>query len=148
MEQTEYIAGLDNIISEKEKNDIKDLKKKIARLKTGELTPSTPSEELPLGIPAVYWLDLKGYMPQALAAESTRPLLILQGGRDYQVTKEDFAGWEKKLKGKENVRLIFYDNLNHIFITGQGKSTPSEYFEQGHVDKKAIDDIASWINTF
>jgi dienelactone hydrolase len=38
-----------------------------------------------------YWLALRGYDPAAQAAKLTRPLLILQGERDYQVTMKDFG---------------------------------------------------------
>jgi fermentation-respiration switch protein FrsA (DUF1100 family) len=127
------------------KKPVSGISSRKSRLKQGELSPDTPPEELPLGIPAAYWLDLKGYSPQVLAAEIPLPFLILQGGRDYQVTKTDFSGWETAMKGRENATLKFYDNLNHLFMPGQGKSIPGEYFEKGHVDEKIIDDIALWI---
>ncbi|MDF5757646.1 hypothetical protein [Spongiactinospora sp. TRM90649] len=31
-----------------------------------------------------YWLDLRGYDPVATAATLDKPMLILQGGRDYR----------------------------------------------------------------
>lgn len=145
LKQTEYISMIDGIISDDEEFAIRELKQKVARLKQGELSYDTPPEELPLGIPAAYWMDLKGYMPHVLALEIPLPFLILQGGRDYQVTREDFLGWETALKARDNVQLILYDSLNHLFIAGEGKSTPAEYFKPGHVEKKVIDDIALWI---
>ncbi|MBN2533685.1 MAG: alpha/beta hydrolase [Spirochaetales bacterium] len=147
LEQTGYISMIDGEVSDDEKEQIQKLKQKIARLKQGELSYDTPPEELPLDIPAAYWLDLKGYMPHIIASEISLPFLILQGRRDYQVTEKDFLGWKNALKTKSNATLILYDNLNHLFIPGKGKSIPSEYFEEGHVDKKVIDDITSWIKT-
>ena len=44
---------------------------------------------LPFGLPGAYWLDLRDYDPVATAAALDKPMLILQGGRDYQVTVED-----------------------------------------------------------
>jgi hypothetical protein len=35
--------------------------------------------------------------------------------------------------------------LNHLFIKGEGKATPSEYENQGNVQEKVILDIATWI---
>ena len=38
-----------------------------------------------------------------------------------------------------------YPKLNHFFIEGEGKSTPSEYDKVGHVAEYVIEDIAGWI---
>lgn len=40
-----------------------------------------------------------------------------------------------------------YPALNHLFISGTGRSTPSEYAQAGHVDEQVIADIAAWIKT-
>ncbi|MCD6237807.1 MAG: DUF3887 domain-containing protein [Thermotogae bacterium] len=144
-EQTKYIFSLDGIISEKEKKQLELLKKQVAMVKSPRLSVSTPSKELPLDIPAAYWLDLRGYEPAKLAERLNRPMLILQGGRDYQVTIKDFQGWKNSLSSLKNVEFRYYPNLNHLFIAGKRKSTPAEYMKIGHVAKCVIDDIANWI---
>jgi hypothetical protein len=73
-------------------------------------------------------------------------LLVLQGGRDYQVTTVDYAGWQAALSGHANAKMILYPDLNHLFQTGVGKSIPSEYEKPGHVAEKVITDIAGWVN--
>jgi uncharacterized protein len=106
------------------------------------------SEEAPanvLHLPAPYLLDLKGYNPAEEASKLDVPMLIMQGGRDYQVSMKDFALWKAALDGRKNVTLRAYPNLNHLFIAGEGKSTPAEYQLPGHVAAVAIDDIAKWI---
>lgn len=103
------------------------------------------SPKRPLGAPAAYWLDLRGYRPAEAAKAITRPILIIQGGRDYQVTKEDFDGWKQALEGRASVTLKLYPNLNHLFVAGEGKSTPAEYEKPGHVDAQVMDDIAAWV---
>ena len=40
-------------------------------------------------MPAPYWLDLRDYRPAELAATLDLPIVLLQGGRDYQVTVAD-----------------------------------------------------------
>lgn len=72
-------------------------------------------------------------------------MLILQGGRDYQVTEADFDGWKKGLGSRADVTYKLYPDLNHQFVTGIGKSTPSEYEEPGHVAEIVVSDIAAWI---
>ncbi|MEU0388460.1 hypothetical protein [Streptomyces chartreusis] len=42
-----------------------------------------------LGLSVAYWLDRRAYDPVGRAAQLVCPMLILQGGRDYQVTVAD-----------------------------------------------------------
>jgi dipeptidyl aminopeptidase/acylaminoacyl peptidase len=98
-----------------------------------------------LGLPASYWLDLKDYKPAVMAKSIKKPMLILQGERDYQVTMRDFNVWKLNLSKNKNVTFKTYKDLNHLFITGQGKSVPAEYEKEGHVSQNMIDDIYNWI---
>lgn len=145
LEQYEYIYSLDTKPSVEKSTMIDSLKKQVAFLKSDRFTKDTPREQLPLGIPSGYWLDLKNYDQVRTARQLPQPLLILQGERDYQVTMQDFNGWKQGLEDKTNVTFISYPGLNHLFIIGEGKSTPDEYMQSGHVDKKVINDIAGWI---
>ena len=147
VDQVEYISLLDGEISSEEKESLEEIKKLVEKIQS--LRPSNASEtkERLLGAGTDYWLDLKGYDPAEEAKRMHRPLLILQGGRDYQVTTEDFEGWKKALSNKKNVGFKLYPELNHLFIKGKGKSTPEEYQKAGHVDKLIIDDIIRWIES-
>jgi dienelactone hydrolase len=83
---------------------------------------------LPFGVPAAYWLDLRGYDPATAAAALGKPILILRGGRDYQSTvAEDLAGWKAGLAGRPDVTIRVYDAGNHLFVPGSGPSSPAEY---------------------
>jgi len=144
-EQTGYIYSLDGNISKEEKRKLEELKKQVNMVKSPDLSPSTPRESLPLGIPASYWLDLRGYDPVAVAKTLDRPILILQGGRDYQVTLEDFSRWKEALGTSKRVTFKFYPDLNHLFMKGEGKSVPAEYLRKGHVAEEVIQDISDWI---
>ncbi len=110
------------------------------------LSDSTPSSKLPLGVPAAYWLDLRGYDPVASARALDRPILILQGGRDYQATvADDLARWEAGLAGHPDVTVHVYPADNHLFFPGTGPSTPEEYEPVQHMDPDVIADIAHWL---
>jgi fermentation-respiration switch protein FrsA (DUF1100 family) len=93
-----------------------------------------------------YKADLKGYDPVAMAAASPVPMLILQGERDYQVRMKDFDLWKAALAHKKDVTLRSYPKLNHLFVAGEGRSTPEEYDKPGHVSPEVIGDIADWIH--
>jgi uncharacterized protein len=143
LDQFNYLASLDGTIDEKKNeqlNAIAQLAKKINDLDFNE-------GEIILGAGKAYWQDLQKYDAVATAKSLTIPMLILQGERDYQVTMEDFNGWANGLKGRNNVTFKTYADLNHLFITGTGKSTPAEYNQPGHVNMTVIEDIAAWIRS-
>ncbi len=120
------------------------IKAVVARIKA--LRPAdVSSAELLLGATPAYWLDLRSYDPIATAKTLTCPLLILQGGRDYQVTVQEFQSWKAALSGRHNVAFRLYPDLNHLFMAGKGPGTPKEYAIAGHVDASVVSDIARWI---
>ena len=96
-------------------------------------------------MPASYWLDLKDYNSAKVAKSIKKPMLILQGERDYQVTLRDYNIWKLNLSNNKNVSFKTYKDLNHLFMTGNGKATPEEYNVEGHVSQNVIDDICQWI---
>jgi dienelactone hydrolase len=144
LEQTQYILSLDGSISPDDQqrlDQLTHLVKAVKDLKSGDPSPQGGL----LGAPAAYWLDLQHYQPAQLASSLTVPLFILQGERDYQVTLQDFQGWKDALSSKSNVQLKTYPDLNHLFMTGTGKSTPTEYNTPANVSVSIIDDIAAWV---
>ena len=145
VDQMTYLAGLDGSISAGEQAALDEVAAQVARVKSPELSAATPAEDLPLGMPANYLLDLRGYDPAALAQELGRRMLILQGARDYQVTTVDFEGWKAALGSRPDVEFKLYPDLNHLFMAGKGKSSPAEYETPGNVDEQVIVDIARWI---
>ena len=121
IEQTEYIDMLDGTMSKEEEAELKTLKDQAARIK--KLVPDTAlaQDNLLLGAKSSYWLDIRNYDPPDITKAHSWPMLILQGERDYQVTKTDFENWEKALKSHNNVTFKLYPNLNHLFMEGEGK---------------------------
>ncbi|MFI7665229.1 serine aminopeptidase domain-containing protein [Nocardia sp. NPDC049526] len=117
-----------------------------AQLVDSALTGSTPASELPLGLSASYWLDLRDYDPVAAAAALGKPMFILQGGRDYQVTvDDDLSLWRTGLADRAEVTIRVYDADDHLFFPGVGPSTPADYAPAQHVDPQVIFDIVSWL---
>lgn len=143
--QVRYIAGLDGTIDENEAKSIAELEQQRDAIETmlaGGAEPGTPM----LGASATYWRDLGSYDPIAAAEHIDRPMLVLQGGRDYQVTTaDDFAAWERFAEGRSNVTTQLLPALDHLLIRGEGASTPQQYMVPGDVDDTAIDAIAAWI---
>lgn len=144
VEQFTYIFGLDGTIDDQEQSRLADVRKQRDGVKM--LTPADTAAQALFAAPASYWLDLRNYDPPAVAAKLHVPLLILQGGRDYQVTNTDFERWRTALRNKPNVSFSLYPLLNHLFIEGEGQSTPSEYDRPGHVSEAVITDILRWLS--
>jgi dienelactone hydrolase len=144
--QMGYLASLDTT-DMKEKQMSKDaMVKKLEYAKSPNLKPDAPDSLLPYGVSAPYWIDINHYNQIKTAEELKIPILILQGERDYQVTMDDFNLWKEKLGNHKNVTLKSYPKLNHLFMEGDGKSTPQEYEKPNHVPLYVITDIANWLN--
>lgn len=143
-EQTNYIVALSGN-PEMSKKQLENLRKQVDLVKSKDLSTSVRSSDLPLGIPATYWLDLRMYDPVVVASQLQSKILILQGERDYQVTMADFTLWKQGLSSHKNVTFKSFPLLNHMFIEGKEKSTPSEYLKSGNIPEYIITDITHWI---
>ena len=82
-----------------------------------------------------------------VASVMAMPVFVAQGGRDYQVTDVDYKAWQAGLRDKKNAVFHRYDKANHLFMSGEGKSSPEEYQHTGHVDAALIKDLSDWIAT-
>ncbi|MEW5901531.1 MAG: alpha/beta fold hydrolase [Acidobacteriota bacterium] len=145
LQQMTYLHQLDGELSEEDKKQLEEIKSAIAKIEALQDSDKESGEKL-LNAPPAYWLDLRGYYPPDLALKVSRPMLILQGKRDYQVTTLDFENWQKALSGRSDVEFRLYPKLNHLFIEGQGIPTPNEYtLIHGNVAEEVISDIEAFI---
>ena len=145
LEQTEYILSLEKSLDDASKEKLlKQTQDMVNTIKA--LTPDSEYTADQLGgTPASYWLDLKNYDPIAEVQDINKSFLVLQGGRDYQVTKTDYDLWQSAFGEYSDVHFRFYDNLNHLFMSGTGKSVPNEYQQKNTVDTVVGKDIANFV---
>ena len=145
LEQTEYILSLEKSLDDASKEKLlKQTQDMVDTIKS--LTPDSEYTADQLGgTPASYWLDLKNYDPIAEVQGINKSFLVLQGGRDYQVTKTDYDLWQSAFGEYSDVHFRFYDNLNHLFMSGTGKSVPNEYQQKNTVDTVVGKDIANFV---
>jgi dienelactone hydrolase len=116
-----------------------------AAVEDPQLTADRPLPALAGGATGAYFIDLRGYHPEAVAARLSVPMLIVRGERDYQVGQADFEAWKGAVCGEPRVQCKQYPGLNHAFVEGTGPSTPAEYLRPGHVDALVIEDTARWV---
>jgi dienelactone hydrolase len=144
LEENEYVASLNANPSSDSEKRLADLRAEV--LKVRNLKPSQANPPVIMGLPLAYLLDLKTYDP--FTVKSLRlPMLFLQGGRDFQVTMKDFELWKSAMAGRANATFHAYPALNHLFVAGDGKSTPVEYRAPGNVSGEVVRDIAAWVRS-
>jgi hypothetical protein len=146
LEQARYLAQVTGGADENASMRLHELEKKVQRVKTSDLANALPNE-LPYDVPSTFWLSLRGYSPVALASQIKKPLLLLHAGRDFQVTSTDYVLWNSALQSQPWAQVQLFPRLNHLFESGEGPSTPTEYEQPSHVDQAVVAAIADWIDT-
>ncbi len=99
-------------------------------------------------MPGYYLKDLAAKLPQDLLKKNAKPVLVLQGTADFQVSPDkDFGLFKTALAGRANTEFRLYDGLNHLFVAsaGEKKGTAEEYSVPGSVSEKVVGDIANWL---
>lgn len=111
---------------------------------------SLTDDDTVFGLPVPYQRHLQGIDAAALHLMDGKPVLVLQGERDKQVSMDDFQLWKDKLKDHPAAEFISYPALNHLFGDYQGEpvtlmNIAAEYAARTPVDRQMILDIAAFI---
>jgi len=97
------------------------------------------------GASGYYFKEMAAHPASDYLKDITKPVLILQGGKDFQVyADKDYVEYQNLLDGKPNATFKLYPELNHLFITST-TGTAEEYMTAGHIDSEVLGDIAEWI---
>lgn len=149
LEQYEYLTALDTTATEQEKKEfLEDARSKINQLNDTAAVRNMKAEDLLLGLPATYWLDLINYHQTSVAKNLSVRMLIVQGGKDYQVTPKEYELWQKALKKKKRTTFMFFPQLNHLMVPSVGKPSPAEYTQtKGNVPEELVKQVVNWINS-
>lgn len=142
-EQSRYLFQLDGSIGAEEQAFLDKLAAQIAALRGDAVVKP---QDTPLGLPAHYWRTFEKIDPVKDAQALRQPMLLLQGGRDFQVVAADWQLWRQALDGNPRATFKHYPALNHLAVAGSGPGSLAEYRTPGHVDAQLIDDVATWIN--
>lgn len=142
--QTDYINNIDGNVTAQEEKALEDIKIISNRIKSIKPDSGYTSAEL-FFAPESYWIDLTDYDPVTQMQNEERPILIIQGGRDYQVDTSEFNLWKNGLSEKENAEFVLLPYLNHMLAYGDGPSTPDEYQNLSTVDEDVGRTISDFI---
>lgn len=149
VEQVKYIASLTPTQTPENKKQIEKAEAFAAQVESPSLKPGDVVDFVGVPMAGSYFLDLRSYDPAKAAAGLKIPILVLQGGRDYQVTAEDFEIWKKALASDPRATFKFYPPYTHLFMpgAGSGPASPEDYAVAGNVSDDVINDIAHWIKS-
>lgn len=101
------------------------------------------------GINLYYFKEMGRKTAADYLLESEKPVLIMQGGSDFQVLADkDFSKFKELLAGRENTQFRLYPGLNHCFVNAIYNDilkASKEYGTERHIGEEVIGDIARFI---
>ena len=101
------------------------------------------------GVTLYYFKEIGEHAAPGYLKDLEKPILIMQGEKDFQVTVEkDYNAYKQLLADKGNVTFRLYENLSHAFVPsvyGDIAKAKQEYNVEQHIGEDVIADIADWI---
>lgn len=150
-QNNDVLSSLNKFLQMIAKKQISKLSSKFSNIYN--LSDEEAKSTLVLGkyIRAYYFKEMGEHPLTNYLSALSKPMLILQGEKDFQVSVEkDFNQYKELLKEKQNVTFKLYPNLNHLFmpsVYGKILKAKKEYKVAQHVDGQVIADIAEWIES-
>lgn len=102
------------------------------------------------GMPGYYLYEMRQFDPAALILALKLPTLIMQGGKDFQVSVGNgLDAWKKAVGEQEFITYKLYPELNHPMMAYTGdpalQYSLQEYNNPANMDETAENDIINWI---
>ena len=101
------------------------------------------------GTTLYYFKEMGQHSVEDYLAQLTKPVLVMQGGKDFQVKADvDYRLYQELLKDHPDATFRLYENLNHCFVPsvyGSIDKAKQEYKVKQHIGEDVISDIADWI---
>ena len=141
-EQYEFLFSVQPELMEQAQMDKETILSDLDRL--NDLDALTDDDAVQ-GVYTPYWKWLAEYDQLKMAEEITKPVLVLQGEEDWQVTMKDYGIWQENFGDKENWTMITYPGLIHTMTPGVMNEASMNYTKIEKVDEKVISDIADFI---
>lgn len=142
LEQYEFLFNLDKEISNEESLYLTQVKSQLAKL---ERIDELDADTAILSAYPTYWKYILDYDPFTYADKITKPVLVLQGEEDYQVTMEDYHLWKQHYDSNALWQFKSYPKLTHLFMEGKKEYGNNAYLLSSYVAGEVIQDIAQFI---
>lgn len=144
-EQLQYIFSLEDGINNSENTILTNHKDKVENFYKNK-NRVIPKDSLPLELNYEYLIHMDEFDAIENLSESKIPVLVVNGGHDYQVTVKDFEMWKNGLNKNNNIKFELIENVNHIFGEIDRMSVPSDYRKYRPIAPKLFELIKKWIN--
>ena len=101
------------------------------------------------GMTVYYFKEAGEHPAEKYLEETSKPILVMQGGKDVQVKADvDFVAYKDLLGDRNNVTFKLYPELNHCFVPAvyaDINKIKKEYSVKQNIGEEVIADIAQWI---
>ena len=134
-----WIAGIEDKIFTKKFDDLYSMSDEEAKRK-----------KFAGGTTLYYFKEMGRKTAADYLLENEKPVLIMQGGRDFQVlADDDYLKFKELLSERKNTFFRLYPDLNHVFVEAMYddiSKASKEYSTERHIGEEVISDIVSFIN--
>jgi len=145
IEQNKYVVAKAKDTTAATQKLLADALKSIEATRITKLGTTVKPDSVILGLPASYWVDLNAYNQLNTAKASTKRIMVVQGGNDFQISETDFNLWKSALTGKPSAVFKFYPEINHLLSPQVEKGTSAQYQKMANVAEKVVIDIADFV---
>ena len=142
LDQIAYLLKLQGKSETEIMQKLREEKEFFRKVKEGKLTGFTAQGN------SDWWREHLQFNPLKAVCNVKAPLLILNGGKDYQVLAEKDARplYQKAKSCGVDATLKIYPGLDHLFEPVEGKSTPKKYLKPGRkIPPQVKADIVRWL---
>ena len=150
-QQKEFLEKSNPVIKFLAKGQVKKLQKKFDTIYTLSDEEAKKTPLFGKHIMMYYLKDMGKKQVREYLEDSTKPVLVMQGDKDFHVSVEDdFNEYKDILKNNPNAKFMLYPGLNHVFmpsVYGDVNKAKKEYSKPQHVVDYVIEDIAEWIKS-
>ncbi len=146
---TQNYEGIKTLPEAQQKEYLKIIEAEVKKYENvNNLTDEQLIKETIFGIPAYYVKEAESYDTTELAKAIDKPVLVLQGSADFQVSaKTDYEMWKEIFAENKKAEFVLYDGLGHLFTKAPATptNTINDYIPPQVVEKQVISDIVSFI---
>jgi hypothetical protein len=140
LDQFVFVSRNSDSLSAGQRSELEAQIRMVRDIQKRRLAPKT----MIAGIPASYYYALRGYDQLLVAAKRSIPILVLQGGKDFQTPAGEFELWKRALARHASARFLFCEKCYHQFIETESAPGPKNYAEEGHVALDVVKELARW----
>lgn len=101
--------------------------------------------ELLSTMPESYLQAARQYDAPAEARAMKCPVLVLQGGHDYQVTRADYDLWQQALQGRDDATFVWLPECDHLMRALPAMAKPADYMRALPMSEEAVTAIADFV---